>query len=129
MANMDDFTLSLLTNDEVLAVNQDPFGVQGVPVVTSEDYQVWVKNLEDGSKAVAVFYIGKDKTEPVDLFNWDDKGPQPKSFSIEWEKLGLNGEQQVRDLWRQQDMGVFSGSFDVKVNYHGVVFLKITPAL
>jgi hypothetical protein len=127
MANMDDFTLSLLTNDEVLAVNQDPLGVQGVPVVKGDDYQIWSKDMQDGSKAVAVFYLGKDKVEPSELFNWDDKGPQPKTISIDLEKIGQKGEQQVRDLWRQQDMGVHSGSLDVKVNYHGVVLIKITP--
>jgi hypothetical protein len=127
MANMDDFTLSLLTNDEVLAVNQDPLGLQGVPVVRGDDYQIWSKDMQDGSKAVAVFNLGKDKVEPSELFNWDDKGPQSKTISIDLEKIGQKGEQQVRDLWRQQDMGVHSGSLDVAVNYHGVVLIKITP--
>jgi alpha-galactosidase len=52
MTQFDDFTLSLLTNDEVLDVNQDPLGRQAAPVANLE---VWAKDMEDGSKAVGLF--------------------------------------------------------------------------
>ena len=55
MADMDPFTLSLLTNDEVLAVSQDPLGSQAAPVWRSQGLEVWAKPLEDGSKAVGLF--------------------------------------------------------------------------
>jgi alpha-galactosidase len=58
MTRLDDFTLNLFTNDEVIAINQDPLGKQATRVYSSEKIQVWMKDLEDGSKAVGIFNFG-----------------------------------------------------------------------
>ena len=52
MTKLDDFTLSLLTNDEIIEVDQDPLGIQAHRVSQESETEVWVKDLEDGSKAV-----------------------------------------------------------------------------
>lgn len=109
MTQSDEFTLSLLTNDEVLAVDQDPLGRQAARVSQNGELGVWAKDMEDGSKAVGFFNRGEG--EVLVTANWAD--------------LGLNGKQAVRDLWQQKDPGVFEGKFEAKVPRHGVVLVKI----
>jgi hypothetical protein len=115
LSKLDDFTLNLLTNDEVIAVNQDVLGRQAKQIlIRSEpgqiDYQVWVKELEDGSKAVGIFNTS-DKSEVV---------------RFHWNELLASPNQKVRDLWRQKDLGVFNGMFSTRVAAHGVTLIKIT---
>jgi alpha-galactosidase len=112
MTQMDEFTLGLLTNDEVLDVNQDPLGRQAARVSQNGNLEVWAKDMEDGSKAVGLF----------------NRGAREQSVAVKWSDLGLTGEQTARDLWRQQDLGKFTGQFEAKVGRHGVVLVKIKPA-
>ena len=109
---LDDFTLNLLTNDEVLEVNQDPLGEQAEQIVEEENYQIWAKHMEDGSMAVG-------------LFNMD--GFEHRLVAVEWSQLGIEGNQRVRDLWRQKDLGVFNERFQMTVPPHGVVLVRIFP--
>lgn len=110
MTQMDDFTLSLLTNDEVLAVNQDPLGQQARRVVTEGDTEVWAKRMEDGSYAVGLFNRGRWQSDVV----------------ITWAELGVKkGSHAVRDLWRQKDLGSFAGGFTATVPKHGVVLIRM----
>jgi alpha-galactosidase len=106
---LDDFTMSLLTNDEVIEVNQDPAGKQVQRVHKDGDLEVWMKPMEDGSQAVGLFNRG-DKTEEI---------------KIAWENLGITGKQKVRDLWRQKDLGVYEDSFSSSVKSHGVLFVNV----
>lgn len=114
LTKLDEFTLSLLTNDEVLAVNQDPLGDQARRVAHDEDSEIWAKEMADGSKAVGLFDRGL-------LFD------EPREITVTWEQLGLSGRQRVRDLWRQQDLGVFGDAFTATVPPHGVVLIRIQP--
>ncbi len=94
MARLDPFTLDLLTNDEVLAVNQDPLGKQGRRVKADESgREVWVRELEDGTRAVALF----------------NRGAEAARVELRFVDLGLEGEQAVRDIWAKKDQGRFSG--------------------
>jgi len=132
MDKLDDFTLGLITNDEVIGVNQDILGKQARLIVKGDDYQVWAKDLSDGSKAVGIFYTGtpenSENTDPVQMINWGDKEiPSEKLFSISLAELGLHGKQNVRDLWRQKEIGTCDNIFDTEVNYHGVVLIKLSP--
>ncbi len=114
IAQMDDFTLGLLTNDEVLEVNQDPLGKQATQISNDGDKVIYAKTLEDGSKAVGLFNRGS--AEATIAVSW---GP--------WEMLPTDKIQKmsVRDLWRQKDLGVFQDKFEAKVAPHGVVLLRI----
>jgi hypothetical protein len=122
LSQMDPFTLSLLTNDEVLAVNQDPLGVQARKVKTGEGFQVWAKPMADGSLAVGLFHTGLDS--PVDAFNWGD-GIKEKAITVNWQDLGISGQKMVRDLWRQKDIGEMAGAFSANVPYHGAVLVQL----
>ncbi|MGD1085821.1 MAG: glycoside hydrolase family 27 protein, partial [Verrucomicrobiota bacterium] len=112
MTAFDDFTLSLLSNDEVLAVDQDPLGHQAGRVAKNGMLEVWSRDLEDGSRAVGLFNRGEEET----------------TVTAKWTDLGVTGPQTVRDLWRQKDIGDFNGEFHASVPRHGVVLVKVTPA-
>ncbi|MFZ5832058.1 MAG: putative Ig domain-containing protein [Planctomycetota bacterium] len=113
LERLDDFTLGLLTNDEVLAVDQDPLGRQGYLVQRDGEAYVYAKPLEEGSWAVG-------------LFNFAD---EPQKVSLKFFKsLNLQGRYHVRDLWRQKDLGAFAAAFATDVPAHGVALVKLTAA-
>ncbi len=112
MTKLDDFTLNLLTNDEVLDVSQDPLGRQAARIAKSGPLEIWAKDLEDGSKAVGLFNRSEAAT----------------SITVKWSDLGVSGQQSVRDLWRQKNLGKFPDQFKTDVSRHGVVLVKVTPA-
>lgn len=110
ITRLDEFTLSLLTNDEIIEVDQDPLGKPGQRVSKSEELEVWKRELEDGSIAVGLFNRGEE-TEEITVF-WDD--------------LGIKGRRMVRDLWRQVNLGIFRDKFSAEVGRHGVVMVRIS---
>jgi alpha-galactosidase len=113
MDRLDPFTLNLLTNDDVLAVSQDALGKPARRVAALGALDVFVKELEDGSQALG-------------LFNRGDK--EQKFVFNKLAKVGINGKQHVRDLWRQKDLPDATGTVDVTVRPHGVALLKFSPA-
>jgi alpha-galactosidase len=112
MTQLDAFTLNLLTNDEVLEVNQDPLGEQAHRVGADGSVEVWAKKMEDGSTAVGLF--NRDEVE--------------KPVTAKWSDLNVKGKLRVRDLWRQKDLGTFTDSFQAPVPRHGVVLIRLFPA-
>ena len=104
---------NILTNKEVIAVNQDPAGKQGVKIRDDGDLEVWAKQLYDGSRAVVLF----------------NRGESSANMFVGWNEIGypdyLNAN--VRDLWKKEDCGKFKGSFSAEVPSHGVVMIKIVP--
>ena len=105
LAQLDDFTIALLCNNEVNAINQDTLGKQAQRVVDENDIQIWMRPLADGGYALGVFNLGnEDKT--VDCAGY---------FS----KLGLTGKA-IRDLWRQKDLN----TTEYFIPTHGVRMLK-----
>lgn len=127
MSQMDEFTLSLLTNDEVIDVNQDVLGKQAVCISKQNGKEVWVKELEDGSKAVGLFNRD-DETNIVDLFCWAQKERSTTTIKVNWADLNITGKQQVRNIWTQKDISIQDQAFETVVPHHGVVLLKISPA-
>jgi alpha-galactosidase len=113
LTKLDAFTLSLLTNDEVIAVNQDPLGKQATVISKQGEAGVLAKDLYDGTKAAG-------------LFNPGDTGTQ--NVVLSWKDLGISGKYIVRDLWRQKDLGVFDGEFKADVAQHGVVMVSLRKA-
>jgi alpha-galactosidase len=108
MSQLDDFTLNLLTNDEVLAIDQDALGKSAEKVFAKGELQFWVKELQDGTRAIGIF-------------NLDTKSIKTNIILSE---LKLPAQIKLRDLWRQQDLGVFKNSFPASIPSHGVLLLK-----
>jgi len=112
MTQLDAFTAGLLMNDEVLDVNQDPLGRQATRIASRGDCEVWAKEMEDGSRAVGLFNRGKWKS----------------AVSVTWEEMGLSGPRNVRDLWRQKDLGTFPDGITLAVPRHGALLLRVAAA-
>jgi alpha-galactosidase len=112
LTRLDEFTLSLLTNDEVIEIDQDPLGKPGRRISKQGDREVWMKEMEDGSKAVGLF----------------NRGEGTVRVSTQWSDIGIRGRQNVRDLWRQKDLGAFQDTFESDVPRHGVVLVRMWPA-
>jgi alpha-galactosidase len=111
MTKLDAFTLNVLCNNEIIAVNQDPLGQQAHRVTLDDDGQVWAKDMEDGSKAVGMFNTTEYETK----------------MSVKFDQLGIKGKCQVRDLWRQKDLGVFNEKFEMSVPRHGAAVIQLFP--
>ncbi|MHB1921440.1 MAG: putative Ig domain-containing protein [Chitinophagaceae bacterium] len=111
MSQLDDFTKSLLTNDEVLAVDQDPLGKEAVQVAQDGPVKVYAKVLADGSHAVGLFNLGDHPIRGI----------------LKFSDLGISGSQVVRDLWREKNLGQFTQTFSALIPVHGVVLVKVSP--
>jgi hypothetical protein len=108
----DDFTLALLTNDEVLAVDQDPLGHRALRVAQTKGAEVWARQLQDGSWAIGLF--NRSKVE----------APVTAAFAA----LGLRDEQRVRDLWQHKDLGLVKGALTLTVPAHGSALFKLNSS-
>jgi hypothetical protein len=110
LTNLDAYGLSLVTNPEVIAVDQS--GTPARPVSTAAQQQTWYALNADGSYTVALFNLGRTE----------------KDITANFPDIGLTGSATVRDLWAHKDLGRFTGKFtDADVPIHGVRLLKVTP--
>ena len=109
LTKLDDFTLGLLTNDEVLAVDQDSLGREATPIAKSGGQEVWAKPLADGAWAVG-------------LFNRDE---QPADVTLDLAELKLSGPQPARDLWRQRELPIINGKLTMRISAHSAELLRI----
>jgi alpha-galactosidase len=102
-------TRDVLTNKEVLAVDQDPRGVPGTRVMQEGPIQLWSRPLTDGSVAVAL----------INTLN------HSLSAKLDFKALGLSAPMDARDLWQHRDLGKIDGQREFEVPSLGVVLLKI----
>jgi len=109
LAKMSPETLAILTNPEVIVIDQDPAGLEGHRVSQEGPLEVWEKLLADGSKAVGLFNRG-ESTMPV---------------TVRFKEIGVGSSVSIRDLWERKELGTFKGSYTAQVPRHGVVLLKI----
>jgi alpha-galactosidase len=111
LERLDDFTLNLLSNDEVLDVDQDSLAKQAVQVGGNADTKVYAKPLDDGSLAVGLFNLGASSA----------------NVTVKWSDVKISGAHTVRDLWRQKNLGEIKDAFAANVASHGVVLVRILP--
>jgi alpha-galactosidase len=119
---IDEFTLNLLANDEVIAINQDPLGKPARLVKELNGVQIWKKPMEDGSTIIGLFNTGGYGTNPASYFRWGDE--KALQFNFDFASLGLTGKYDIRDVWRQKSLGKYEGNFKTSINHHGVVLLQ-----
>jgi alpha-galactosidase len=103
----------ILTNKEVIAIDQDALGREGERVAKNGDYEVWAKQLQDGSRAVVLL----------------NRGGAEHEVSVTWEELGYPNDisASIRDLWQHKDLGKISHKFSASVASHGVVMVTVKP--
>jgi len=109
ISEMDKFTVDVLSNDEVLAVNQDSLGKTASRRWQDGRVEIWSRPLWDGTIAVGLF----------------NRGQRAAKVTAKWSDLRLEGAQPVRDLWQQKDLGSFNNAFTSTVLQHGAMLLKI----
>ena len=104
---------AILTNKEVIAINQDPLGMQGRRVSKSGDGEVWAKQLQDGSRAVVLL----------------NRGAVAQNVAVTWGEIGYPDHlsASVRDLWEHKELAKATGKFSATVPSHGVVMITVRP--
>jgi alpha-galactosidase len=108
---LDEFTRNVLCSSEVIDIDQDSLGKQGGVIRKTDQEFILAKPLEDGSLAVGLFNLTT----------------VPRVLSVSWEELGVRGQQRVRDVWHQHNLGSFTSAFSSQVPAHGVVLVRLTP--
>jgi alpha-galactosidase len=111
ITRMDDFTLNVLCNAEVIDVDQDPLGKQARVARKTDSEFVLIKPLEDGSAAVGLFNLSEE----------------PRTIALTLADAGLQGRVQPRDLWRQKDLPPSQDIFTASVPRHGVTLVRLVP--
>jgi alpha-galactosidase len=110
MARLDDFTLNVLCNSEVIAINQDLLGKQARIVRKTENEFILAKPVADNSLAVGLFNLGNEA----------------RNIDVSWSDLGIQSRQEVRDLWRQKSTGTTSTTYSARVSPHGVMLVRLS---
>ena len=119
LRNMPDSIQRILTAPEVLAVDQDPAGIQGTLVSSRARLQVWARPLA-GTR------VGDARERAVVLLN---RRRSPKKITVRFSALGMTAASAtIRDLWERTDLGIFQDSYTAVVPPHGAVMVKITPS-
>jgi len=111
IAHMDETTRSILLNKDVIAVDQDPLGIQGHRVSKEGDREIWVKPLSGDAKAVVLF----------------NRGSQPARIRATAAQLGAPRGARVRDLWAHTELRRWNGSIEANVAPHAVAMFRVTP--
>jgi len=110
LSTMNQETIALLTNREVIAIDQDRLGKQADRARAEGSQEIWARPLADGSKAVGIF----------NRFDW------PQTIEISFHELGFKASVKARDIWTAKDLGTLPSSFHARVPGHGVVLLRVS---
>jgi alpha-galactosidase len=104
-------TQEMLTNREVIDVDQDSLGKEGALVLREGDTEIWSKPLRRSALAVGLF----------------NRGTASAAMSVKWAALGIKSRRHVRDLWTHTDVAADADGYSVSVPPHGVVLLRVAP--
>jgi alpha-galactosidase len=109
LTQLDSFTKDLLTNHEVIAIDQDPLGKVATLKQKQGDLEIWSRPLADGSTAIGLF----------------NRGPEGADMQVRWSDLGLHGSKRVRLTWLRKDAGIHAKGYSAHVPSHGTVLLQV----
>ena len=110
LRNMTKETKEILTNKEVIAVDQDKLGMQGYRIVDEQNFEVYMKPLSDGDTAICLF----------------NRGEETKNVNINWSEYKISGNFKIRDLWKHADAGTTATAFKTSIPKHDVVVLRLS---
>jgi alpha-galactosidase len=113
LRSMDADTLAILTNKEVIAIDQDPLGKQASRVRKEGDQEVWARELAGGNRAVALL----------------NRAATPQAITVKWEDLGYppHFSAALHDVWQHKDLGTMKGSFTTTVAPHAAEIVTVRP--
>jgi len=109
ISKLNQFSIDVLSNDEVIEVDQDPLGHAASRIWKEGPFEVWSRPLWDGTTAVALFNRSRERA----------------NVSAKWSDLKITGAQPVRDLWLQKDLGAMKDTFTTSIAAHGAMMVKI----
>lgn len=116
-------TVEILTNDEVIAVNQDPLGIQAFKHASDDSLEFWFKPLADGAWAMAV--LNRRATPATFSFDWAAEHVEDPHFD---HAAGFGTTTyRLRDLWAHEERGTTATPLDATVPPHDVLMLRLTP--
>ena len=107
--NLSDETKAILLNKDVIAIDQDPMGVEGNRILKNGDQEVWARPLAKGAYAIGLFNRGSD----------------PATIAVKWSDVKLSGKLKVRDLWAHSDLGKIANEYSTQVPPHGVAMIRV----
>jgi alpha-galactosidase len=110
LTKLDDFTLNVLCNPEVIAIDQDPLGQCARVQFSGADQFLMIKDLANGDHALG-------------LCNYSDTAAD---MTATWSACGLSNGEHVRDAWREMDLGIYTNSFTARVPAHGVILVRLS---
>ncbi len=114
LRTMDETTLSILSKKEMIAIDQDPLGIQGFRIYENPFFEIWLKPLQDGSKAVCFFNRGTNNVE----------------YKINWkELLALTNDYQVLNVWEDKIHPSAMQDLNIKLNPNSVEVFRLDPKL
>jgi alpha-galactosidase len=113
LRNMSPEIHDILTNKDVIAIDQDPLGIEGRRIRKDGDLEVWSRPLAGGSRAVILF----------------NRSKSDRPIAVSWSEIGYPDRlsASVRDLWQHKSLGSFTGKFSANVPSHGVVMITVQP--
>ncbi len=112
LTKLDEFTTGLLTNDEIIEINQDPLGKQAARIRKDGEIEVWAKGMEDGSLACGLFNRGLKQSE----------------VSVRFAELALPKVARGRDVWTQKDLPITGDAITARLPRHGCRVFRLWPA-
>ena len=110
LSTMSKETINILTNKEVIAVDQDKLGKQGYLVEDEENFQIYLKPLAGGDTAICLF----------------NRGDQTREVDIDWKKYKIGADHSIRDLWKKQVAGTTATDYKAGIPKHDVVVLRLS---
>lgn len=129
LTRLDGLTLDLLTNHDIIEIDQDELGIPARRAKQDGDAEVWVRPLADGSFAVALVNRGD---EPMQIgFDWSDlnapRGTLDPSGLRVWRELAVGESMAVRDVWARKNLGVRKGGLRTEVLSHATLVYLLKP--
>jgi alpha-galactosidase len=121
LRSMDDETKKILTNEEVIQVDQDALGEQGFRFIDYGDQEIWVKFLDNDE--LAVCFLNRADTPWKLDYNWQKTGISHAKHYVSFSDKKYD----LRDLWQHKAIGNTSKNLTADIPAHGVLMLRLTP--
>lgn len=122
LRNMDEQTSEILTNSEVIAVNQDPLGKQGIRFLDMGEHEVWVRFLEN--EEMAACFLNRNAEPWTGEYHWNHLNIYHDGKAIDFDKQTYI----MRDLWKHTEAGSTETPAELNIPGHGVMMLRLIPA-
>ena len=123
LRNMSEETIEILTNEEVIAVDQDSLGIQGFKYSNKDSLETWFKPLDDGEWAVC--FLNRRAEPTVVEFEWENENVVDEIFGYEAKFNEITYA--IRNLWTRKNIGKTKRAFKATVPSHDVIMLRLKP--